>query len=269
MSSLKATSPDAASKFSTPNTRGFKATKKRTLSTEDADQVSPIEMDLTSNLAEPTSPRPPASDTSSPMCEQPNPIAHIYAPPAVSALPSSAANRLSVPLGSIPSRPAPNSYPGAFNDRSSLRDVCRNLPTCIRLTPSIPQGRMDVVQTGIKLELVISNAQRSLTRGLEDYVNLRAEGCRARQEFTIERIKIYRQGADLVLFGKIGTEFDLRALHYVFLDIAQGSQLRYCEETFPDLSTAVENARPWFNQGNSTALASNTSYLSLPLFCLS
>lgn len=245
MSSINSVgSATRSAKASTPQTRTHHI-KKRSLTSEAAEDTAAIEMDLT------------VSDSLSPAVIVSEPASLVEQP--MSALCPSSPQRPSTRFSprapnQLPALPAPPAHFFAGG-----REFCRNLPTVIRLTPAILQGRTEFVQTGIKLELVISNLQRSLTRGLEECVNERAAGCRARAGFTIERIKLYIQGADVVLFGKLGTEYDLRALHSVFCDIAAGSDLRYCPNTFPDLVTAISLATPWFNQGASAFILVFTS----------
>lgn len=231
-------SPVANAKPSTPQTRGaYKITKKRSLTSEAADAQASLDVDLTT---------PPllASEPSSPMFEMPG----ISATADARQL-SSRSSVHSSPFVPPVSAPLPVRAPPVNVPFAGGRDFCRNLVTCIRLTPAIPQGRMELLQTGMKIELVIHKLPRRLSRGLEDYVNDRAAGCHSRAGFTVERIKLYIQGDDVVLFGKLGTEFDLRALHYVFCDIAAPSDLRYCPTSFPDIATALELAKPWLNQG--------------------
>lgn len=239
MSASKAvhSSPDLSDgnsfKPATPLTRNAKVTKKRTITTmaDEADDGL-LEMDLSASNVDDGSPRrltfspiSPSPDASTMPLTSPNPHTNVAPPPG--------------------SR-VPASDPGP-------RQLFANLPTVIRLTPAVPPGRMELVQTGIKMELAITNLSRAATRGLEEYANERAASFRERAEFTVERIKLYVQAGEVVLFGKVGTAFDVRALHYLFVDLAKGSHLHYCHNTFPDLATAVENARPWFNQGEHAA----------------
>lgn len=230
-------------KPSTPLTRTNKNAKKRSLATSLVDhegEDAAIEMDLTAAFANDGSPMRVASDS---------PI----------QVPSGLQTHASFLSGS-PAAPRPSPLnphtnvappPGARvpAPETGFRQVLNNLPTLLRLTPAVPPGRMEVVQTGIKLELAIMNLPRGATRGFEEYVNERAAGFYERPQFSVERIKLYTQPGEVVLFGKVGTAYDVRALHYLFCDIAKDSQLSYCSNTFPDLATAVENARPWFNQG--------------------
>lgn len=222
-----------AKSTSTPSTvmRTAKVTKKRPSSVTDLGdeaEEEPIDMELSTSLSDALPMRPLVPDTPSPLHNHPLPNPSLLNPCAPVA-PSLAARP-----------PAPQ--PG-------LRQPFINLSTCIRLSPAVPPGRMELVQTGIKLELAVANLPRAGTRGLEDYVNERAARLRERPYFTVERIKIYSQPGEVVLFGKIGTAYDVRALHYLFCDLAKGSQLSYCPNTFPDLTTALQIARPWFNQG--------------------
>lgn len=234
------------SKSVTPTTvtRTSKVTKKRNVASiglGDEGEDGPIEMDIGASLHDVSPMRRLASDSPSPL---PN---HVF-PNDLSLSP-----RASHPPTSVNPHlhAAPAVAARAPAQQQAFRDLFNNLSTCIRLTPAVPPGRMELVQTGIKLELAISNLSRAASRGLEEYVNERAAGFYERPQFTVERIKLYSQAGEVVLFGKIGTAYDVRALHYLFCDLAKGSQLRFCPSTFPDLATAVENARPWFTQGES------------------
>lgn len=271
MSTLKSTSsPQTNAKPSTPQTRGFKTTKKRShpfcdedATGEESGGVAKMDFADTSNRADVYSPVGMlGSETSSPIHETVGYASNAPAqlafnprtpPLSPSDRSSTAVSRPRAPPSAVrpPVLPPParTSVEGLAAVR--VRQPCLNLQTCIRLTPTIPPGRMEFVQTGVKVELVISNMQRAVSRGLEEYVNERAIGCFARDDYSVERIKLYVENGDVVLFGKVGTEYDVRALHFVFRDIAAGSQLRYCPNTFPDLESAIENAKPWLNQGES------------------
>lgn len=255
MSTLNADSAQANPKSTTPQTRGFRPNKKRTHTGDDErslaeDQDGVVQMDLTMSSTI-------AGVSSSPIRESSTTIASTASLPAFNppAHPHSSSFNNSNPsdrplfASNVPRPTVPSSSSRTVGVVGSARQPCLNLPTCIRLTPTIPPGRMEAVQTGLKVELTISNMPRSASRGLEEYVNDRASALHARDEFTVERIKLYIENNDVVLFGKIGTEYDVRALHYLFRDIAAGSHLRYCPHTFPDLATAIQNAKPWVNQG--------------------
>lgn len=238
-------SENSASKPSnTPLTRTCKVTKKRGITSTVGDEADDLlDMDVGCASREQSispmrqfnldSPSPVQSDL--PAQATFAPLAPPHARPMASLTPPSCG------VPSLASRPrAPD---------AGFRSAFNNLPTCIRLMAALPPGRMDLVQTGIKMELAILNLPRAAVRGLEDYVNERAAGFHQRVGYTVERIKLYSQAGEVVLFGKVGTAYDVRALHHLFRDIAAGSNLRYCSNTFPDLTTGVENARPWFNQG--------------------
>lgn len=240
MSNTKSTiSPDPLDNKSTTPSTATRASKKRTISSatfgDEADDAL-LDMDLGTPDVNAVSPmRPLLSDSPSPLQNQ------AVANPSSSSSRSASCAPLTLHANTVAARPSA--------PQSAVRQLFVNLPTCIRLSPAVPPGRMELVQTGIKLELAVSNLPRTGLRGLEEYVNERAAGFRERPMFSVDRIKIYSQAGEVVLFGKIGTAYDVRALHYLFCDLAKGSQLRYCPTTFPDLPTALANAAPWFNQG--------------------
>lgn len=238
------TSDSNGSKLSqTPLTRTSKVTKKRTINTATVDEGDDLlDMEVGSVSREHTISPMRQFDLESPTpVESELPDRASFAPLAPPNARSTASmpHALGVPPPALRPRLSDTGFRSTFN----------NLSTLLRLSPAVPPGRMEIVQTGVKMELAISSLPRAGARGLEDYVNQRAAGFQQRVGFTVERIKLYSQAGEVVLFGKVGTAYDVRALHYLFCDIATGSQLRYCPNTFPDLATGIQNASPWFNQG--------------------
>lgn len=260
VATLELSESNGAKLSATPLTRTSKVTKKRAAATLVGDEGDDalLDMDLSGASREKSVSPMRQFDLESPSPTGLNANA-TFAP----------APRVSRPTPPIPpAHVAPASAVRARAPEPGFHSAFNNLPTCMRLTPAVPPGRMELVQTGIKLELAISNFSRSAARGLEDFVNERAAGFKERAGFTVERIKLYSQAGEVVLFGKIGTAYDVRALHYLFRDIAAGSNLRYCQNTFPDLDTALEKARPWFNQGKlDSAPCSMAAMHTDALFC--
>lgn len=108
---------------------------------------------------------------------------------------------------------------------------------------------------GLKVELVIKNIDfeknSEMKRTIMKELELLGKNFFDKQDFAGGCLKCYPEDGNMVVTVKVAMPFDVKAMHYIFLNAVGKNNLKY-DKTFASLEEALEKAKQWFNKGDHT-----------------